>query len=78
MGLPGRAGRVVAARTFPPLYGDWRASMTTEEKQALRRILIAGWELLKSESKTEAIKHIDEIVDACDKMDNIKPKEKTR
>lgn len=38
--------------------------MTPKEKQLLRRVLIAGWELLQAESKTEAIKHVDEIVDA--------------
>lgn len=38
--------------------------MTPKEKQLLRRALIGLWELLQAESKTEAIKHVDEIVDA--------------
>lgn len=38
--------------------------MSTEEKQLLRKILISGWSLLKSENLTEALEHIDEIVDA--------------
>lgn len=38
--------------------------MTVQEKQLLRRVLIGLWQLLQSKSKTEAIKHVDEIVDA--------------
>jgi hypothetical protein len=38
--------------------------MTPKQQQLLRRALIAAWELLHAENKTEAIKHVDEIVDA--------------
>lgn len=38
--------------------------MTPKEKQLLRRALIAYWQMMKSEHLTEAIEHIDEIVDA--------------
>lgn len=38
--------------------------MTPKEQQLLRRALIAAWELFHAENKTEALKHVDEIVDA--------------
>lgn len=37
--------------------------MTPKEKQLLRRALIAVWEMFQSESKTEAIKHVDAVSD---------------
>lgn len=43
--------------------------MTALEKNNLRKLLIGIWELLKSENKTEALTHIDEIVDVCDQFD---------
>lgn len=37
--------------------------MTVQDKELLRRALIAGWKLFKAEHLTEAIGHIDELVE---------------
>lgn len=43
--------------------------MTVQEKELLRRALIAFWKLLRSENLTEAIEHIDELVEAADSLE---------
>lgn len=45
--------------------------MTTQEKQLLRKALIALWEILQSETKTEAIRHIDEFIEVADEIDEL-------